>query len=287
MIAFLFFISALIFILVICCITEHFLLITRRQNICLKNLPSSFNNLKILQISDIHHRKFGKDQIRIIKRVKKENPDIIVITGDLISRDMRDFTSAGKFCSSLSEISPVLFSMGNHEIDLPEKVKLTFFKTLKNAGVHILLNSEYTLQNQDDVLKFIGVSLDMSAYRDENFCYDDIPLYSLSKLEKNIGVHSECTVLLAHNPLHFETFASWNADLVLSGHVHGGIIRLPFIGGILSPERKLFPAYTRGLYELNSSQLYVSAGLGKFRIFNPPEINVIKLLSPCDLNSSN
>lgn len=278
MIIFLYFIAAFILVIIICSITERFIIITRRQNVYLEKLPLSFSGLRIMQISDIHHRKFGKDQSRIIKRVKKENPDIIVITGDLISRDMRDFASAGRFCKSLSKISPVLFSVGNHEIDLPEKVMATYFETLKNSGVHILFNSEYTLQNGSDVLKFIGASLDTSVYHDENFSYKNLASYSLEKLENDIGVRSECTVLLVHNPLVFETLALWNADLILSGHVHGGVIRLPFIGGLLSPERKFFPVYTRGLYKSQSSQLYVSAGLGKIRLFNPPEINLITLL---------
>ncbi len=279
MIVFLYFIAAFILILFICALIERFIILTRRQKIYLDNLPLSFNGLKILQISDIHHRKFGKDQSRIIKRVKKEKPDIIVITGDLISRYMRDFSSAGRFCKSLSEISPVLFSIGNHEIDLPEKVMKTYLETLKNSGVHVLFNSEYTMQKDSDILKFVGAALDISVYHDGNFKYDNLDTYSLEKLENDIGVRSGCTVLLVHNPLVFETLALWNADLILSGHVHGGVIRLPFIGGLLSPERKLFPVYTRGLYKLNSSQLYVSAGLGKLRLFNPPEINLITLLS--------
>lgn len=278
MIIFLYLIAAFILVLIICCIIERFIIMTRRQKVYLKNLPLSFNGLRIMQISDVHHRQFGKDQSRIIKRIKKEKPDIIVITGDLISRDMRDFASVGRFCSSLSEISTVLFSAGNHEIDLPEKVMTTYFETLKNSGVHILFNSEYTLQNNSDVLKFIGAALDTSVYHDENFSYSHLDAYSLEKLENDIGVRSECTVLLAHNPLVFDTLSLWNADLILSGHVHGGVIRLPFIGGLLSPERKFFPSYTRGLYKSQSSQLYVSAGLGKFRLFNPPEINLITLL---------
>lgn len=270
---------AVISALIIWCFIEHQILITRRQNIVFENLPNAFNNMKIIQISDIHHRKFGENQKRILKRVKREMPDIIVITGDLISRDMRDFSETGNFCKDLSKVAPVLFSMGNHELDLPDKVRSTYVETLKNAGVHVLFNSSYPLRKDDEVIYFIGASLDISVYHDENHSYSDLNPYSLKELETDIGTYNGFTVLLAHNPLIFDVYAAWNADLILSGHVHGGVIRLPLIGGLLSPERKFFPAYTRGLYQMNSSKLYVSAGIGKLRLFNPSEINLITLLS--------
>lgn len=270
---------AVISALIICCFIERQIIITRRQNISFENLPPAFNNLKIMQISDIHHRKFGENQKRILKRVKKSSPDVIVITGDLISRDMRDFSKAGNFCKSLGKIAPVLFSIGNHELDLPDKVRRTYIETLKSAGVHVLLNSSYPLHKDDEVIYFKGASLDISVYHDENHSYENLNSYSLKELESDIGTYNGFTILLAHNPLIFDVYAEWNADLILSGHVHGGVIRLPFIGGLLSPERRFFPAYTRGLYHMDSSQLYVSAGLGKFRLFNPPEVNLITLVS--------
>ena len=276
---FAFIIAALIFIAVlfIYCLIERQLIITRKQDIYLDSLPSTFENFRIVQISDLHHREFGKGQKRIIKRVRKINPDAIFITGDLISRDMRDFSSVSRFCSQLSRVAPVFFSMGNHELDLPEKVRITYFECLRNSGVILLLNNVYHLKKCGDVIDIIGASLDTSVYRNDDFSYNDLNPYSKEELEKSIGVRTRCTVLLAHNPLIFDAYVSWNADLILSGHVHGGVIRLPFIGGILSPERRFFPEYTRGLYSKNNSQLYVSAGLGKLRFLNPPEINVISL----------
>lgn len=279
MITFFIIIIAIIAILFICCLIERQIIVIRKQKICLKNLPHAFNGLKIIQISDLHHREFGENQSRIIKRVQKINPDIIAVTGDLISRDMRDFSSVQAFCRTLSGIAPVLFSMGNHELDLPFDIQADYINTLKNAGVHVLLNSSYLLRDGDAILCFTGASLDISIYRNENFKYDSLNPYSLHELEMTIGVRSECTVLLAHNPLIFDAYADWNADLIISGHVHGGVIRLPFIGGLLSPERKFLPEFTCGLYRSGSSQLYVSAGLGKLRLFNPPEINLITLLS--------
>ncbi|MGN0632062.1 MAG: metallophosphoesterase [Ruminococcus sp.] len=264
-------------LLVIISSIERHIIVTRRDDIALEKLPENFDGLKILQISDLHHRSFGRDQCRIVRRAKALKPDIIVITGDLISRDMRDFSSAAKFCSSLCETATVLFSMGNHELDLPEKVKDTYLSAMKNAGVHLLLNTSFQLSRGSQLLDFTGLSLESSVYHGENFSYKFLDPYSLQKIESSIGVRKRCTVLLAHNPLIFDAYAAWSADLILSGHVHGGVIRLPLIGGILSPERRFFPSYTRGLYSKNASKLYVSAGLGKFRLFNPPEINLITL----------
>ena len=88
-----------------------------------------------------------------------------------------------------------------------------------------------------------------------------------------------CTILLAHNPLLLDTYAAWGADLVLCGHVHGGLIRLPLAGGLLSPERKFFPKYDKGLYEKAGTKMYVSGGIGKPRFWNPPEINLLYLKS--------
>lgn len=268
-----------VFIISLYAFIEHQLIVTRRDDIFLENLPHNFDGLKILQISDLHHRKFGKDQCRIVRRAKALNPDIIVITGDLISRDMRDFSSAASFCSQIASIAPVLFSMGNHELDLPLKVQDTYISALKNAGVHVLLNSSYHLEKDIQVIDFAGLSLDVSVYHSPDFSYTNLDPYSSEKIENSIGVRQRCTVLLAHNPLIFDAYADWNADLILSGHVHGGVIRLPFIGGILSPERRLFPSYTRGFYYNKKSILYVSAGLGKLRFLNPPEINLLTLRS--------
>ena len=85
------------------------------------------------------------------------------------------------------------------------------------------------------------------------------------------------TLLLAHSPLALDTYAAWGAELVVSGHVHGGMIRLPVVGGLLSPERKLFPAYSRGHYRQGHTDLIVTGGIAKPRLFNPPELRIITL----------
>lgn len=270
---------ALLFLLVLLAdlFIERFLLLTRCEIIPLKELPREFDGLRILQISDLHHRTFGKDNSRIIKRVQKIKPDLIAITGDLVSRDQRDFTAIGRFCKALTDTAPVYFVPGNHELDLPAKVQETYLKTLQGAGVIVLQNTSRLLKKGKGILSLTGTTLDTSVYRDAHFRYDHLNPFSKEELVQLIGERQRCTVLLAHNPLIAQVYADWHADLVLSGHVHGGVVQLPFIGGVLSPERKFFPRYSKGLYRIGCTKLYVSAGLGKLRLWNPPEIHLLTL----------
>lgn len=264
-------------LLIIYLIIEHMMIAVRRQDVYLSQLPEEFEGLRILQISDLHHRKFGENQRRIVDKAAALSPDMIVITGDLISRDERNFIDAGSFCSQLTRIAPVYFSAGNHELDLPSDIREEYFTVLRDAGVRVLLNETEVVMRGDASIAVTGAMLRTSVYRDENFSYKMLDPYSADTLTAAIGVRQRCTVLLMHNPLIFDSVAAWGADLILSGHVHGGVVRLPFIGGTLSPERRFFPRYTRGLYKIGNSQLYVSSGLGKLRFLNPPEINIITL----------
>lgn len=267
----------LLVLFIIYMIIEHMVIALRRQAIHIPELPEKFDGMKILHISDLHHREFGENQRKITDKAAALQPDIIVITGDLVSRDERDFSSVSVFCAELAMIAPVYFSMGNHELDMPQSVQCEYLDMLRKAGVRVLLDEVDVVSQDGSDLAIAGASLDISVYHGENFSYSSLNPYSASELNDTIGVHERCTILLAHNPLIFDAYVSWGAELVLSGHVHGGAVRLPFIGGLLSPERKFFPRYTKGLYNMGNSQLYVSAGLGKIRLFNPPEICLLTL----------
>jgi predicted MPP superfamily phosphohydrolase len=270
-------VGILVGVLVAEILLERKLLLTRKEEIPLPELPVAFDGLRILQISDLHHRTFGKNQRRILKRAKRLQPDLIVITGDLVSRDQRNFTKAGNFCKLLAEISSTYFAIGNHEGDLPPKVLETYLKTLERAGVVVLQNRTHMLRRGNARLALTGIALPQNVYKDENSGYKNLNSFSVENMRKLVGVRKSCTILLAHNPLLLSVYAAWTADLVLSGHVHGGMIRLPILGGLLSPERKFLPLYTKGLYQCQNTSLYVSAGLGKLRLFNPPELNLLTL----------
>lgn len=196
------------------CIEQHLLLV-RRQTISLRRLPPEWDGLRILQITDIHRRELGRDHRRIVRSAVRQKPDCIVLTGDIISRDMTEYGAVFALLGQLCALCPVYFCMGNHELDLPPERWEPLRRGMEQAGCRILRN--------------------------------------------------ETAVL--------------GADLVLCGHVHGGLIRLPLAGGLLSPERKFFPKYDKGLYEKAGTKMYVSGGIGKPRFWNPPEINLLYLKS--------
>lgn len=276
---FLIFTAVLFLLLILWFLFERRFLITVKDDIHLENLPRDFNGLKILQISDIHHRKFGTDNSRISDIAGNIAPDLIFLTGDMVSRNESDFSSTEKLCARLSGIAPVYFVFGNHELDFSGRKRDEYVSALKKAGVTILDNSKITIHRNSSSIDIAGATLIKGIYRDENRRFKNLCSYSLSQLNSDIGTRQRCTLLLAHNPLIADTYAQWKADAVFSGHVHGGIIRLPFIGGLLSPERKFFPRFTKGVYFLNNTLLYVSGGVGKLRLFNPAEINLITLHS--------
>ncbi|MDE6730478.1 MAG: hypothetical protein K2J71_06855, partial [Oscillospiraceae bacterium] len=184
-------------------------------------------------------------------------------------------------------IAPVIYSLGNHETDLPAQLLAQLLRDCRRAGILVLDNISVLLQ---DIL-FTGLTLPGEVYKNQKNQaiknYTDLMPVTKDLVSACVGncVTHPC-VLLAHSPLGFPAYADWGADVILSGHVHGGIVRLPGIGGILSPERRFFPAYTKGLYEIrvqdsknseNSenfriSRMSVSAGIGKFRMNNPAEL---------------
>lgn len=239
------------------------------------------NKISAVQISDIHKKTFGTNDIDIINTVNKLNPDIILLTGDIVSRDITDIDNFKQFISGLLNTAPVYFVYGNHEKDI-EKINISVYRQitefLKESGVHILDNSVCRLHEK---IYLYGITIPSDCYK-KNGKYKNLRKISCKDINRLIGTSSsEYNILMAHNPLFFDSYSEWGADLTVSGHVHGGIVRLPFIKGLLSPERKLFPRYTSGLYKKNVMgkirNMIVSRGLGKLRIFNSPEIIFLSL----------
>ena len=133
----------------------------------------------------------------------------------------------------------------------------------------LLLNRCVTFRG----VRFAGLALPSAYFRGEGrHGYRTKRICTAETLRQYLGTCEENTVLLAHDPLCFPAYAEWGAGLTLSGHVHGGIVRIPGIGGLLSPERKFFPKYDKGKFRRGDSEMIVSGGLGKLRLFNPPEI---------------
>ena len=227
---------------------------------------------RLVQISDLHRRRFGREQRRLIRAVAEAKPEYLVITGDLISRDMIDFSETARLLRRLRALAPVFAVYGNHELDLLPQTEAEFRSMLRRCGVRLLDDEMITLGG----ITLCGLTLSVGHYRGGGaFGFRGAIGCSADDLRRLFGDCPAQTVLLAHNPLFFDAYAEWGARLTLSGHQHGGIVRLPGIGGLLSPERKFLPRWDKGRFRIGKSEMIVSGGLGKLRFGNPPEICVI------------
>ena len=237
---------------------------------------SGKNNVKIAHISDLHKRRFGDNNSRICKIIQRENPDIIFITGDIVSRTETDFSGIKIFLENLKKTAPVYIICGNHEQSLPEVFHSEFVETVENSGAVLLENNSVNLKIKKRNLHIYGLKEDYLVYKNGK-SYRNLSVITKSDMNRYIGKCPDGEILLlAHNPFFAEAYSEWGADYTFSGHVHGGLLRISG-KGIFSPERKLFPKFSKGVYEIGKMKLCVSGGLGKLRIFNPPEIVIYRI----------
>lgn len=241
-------------------------------------LPEDFHGFRIAHLSDLHNTEFGKGNERLLRKLTKADPDVIVITGDILDANRTDTAVALAFAAKAVEIAPCYYVTGNHEgsIDAYEDFK----KDLKAVGVTILENEGRVLERGTAKIHLYGID-------DPNVCHDGIwgdPTAVTAQRLENLQIDPESyNILLSHRPDLMDVYAAAEVDLVLSGHVHGGQFRIPFLGGLYAPSQGFFPEYDAGLYRLNNTQMIVSRGLGNssfpLRLNNRPEILVITLQS--------
>ena len=225
-------------------------------------IGGDFDGYKIVQISDFHRSKLSD---KAIAAVAEEKPNLIVITGDLIDSGDTDLTTALTFTEQLTKIAPVYFVTGNHEAGS------TLFDTLTEKltalGVTELRNETVTINSGNGCFALTGIS---------------DPLF-LSGLDYVTPVKGQLNILLSHRPELFESYVDKGYQLVLTGHAHGGQIRVPGIGGLVAPDQGLFPTYDAGLYTEGNTTMVVNRGIGNsilpLRINNPPEIVSVTLKS--------
>lgn len=237
------------------------------------DLPAGFDGCRIVVLSDLHGAEFGEDNADLFETVAEQAPEYIFYLGDLEDKYRGPEPGfAETVAAGLSAIAPTYYVTGNHEWAIGDVPELK--ERLEAQGVTVLSNSFVTLERNGDTVVLAGID-DPNGYADQK------PPETVAA-----EVYAACGdpfwMLLAHRNDHFEAqYSLLGADLVLSGHGHGGIIRLPFTDGPLSTDRTLFPSYTAGLYEANGSALFVTRGLGNsgpsFRLFNRPEVAVVTL----------
>ena len=238
-------------------------------------IPQSFEGFRIAQVSDLHNAELGKDNNKLIEKLNECEPDIIVLTGDLIDSNHTNLEVALSFARQAVKIAPCYFVTGNHEAWVGSQYE-ELKTSLENAGVTVLQDEAIELNYGDECIQLIGLN-------DPDFSERDSSL-SESILEtklSQVNISNGFTILLSHRPEHFNVYQNKNIDLVLSGHAHGGQFRLPFLGGVIAPNQGLFPKYDAGIYTENGTTMIVSRGIGNsiipVRINNRPEIIIIEL----------
>ena len=252
-----------------------------KYNVKSEDIPSEFDNFRIVQISDLHNAEFGENNEKLLLMLKQADADIIAITGDMIDSRNTGVDVAISFAQKAVNIAPVYYVNGNHESRvLGEYEKLK--QGLTDAGVTILENSSADITIGDETISLIGIN--DPTFRME--LVDDTMEQNIAhQLEDMIPDNDNYKVLLAHRPEYFDVYAG-NVDLVLSGHAHGGQFRIPFIGGLVAPGQGFFPEYYEGSHIKENTEMIVSRGIGNsiipFRINNKPEIIVAELIKIAD-----
>ena len=227
--------------------------------------PKLSNELRITQISD-YHNNYRIDQNKLIDEIKKFNPHIIVLTGDIIDSETKDISIIMKLIEKLMKINKnIFFVRGNHEI--ASLYEGDFIYRLEKLGISVLDNTNKTINIEGEEINICGLSF-----------YIDKEDYTkaMKGIDKN-----KFTILLSHSPNKPIEFSEGIEDLILSGHTHGGQVRLPIIGALIAPGQGLFPKYSKGIYKLGNTILYIDSGLGNsvlpLRLFNRIQISNIKI----------
>ena len=282
---------------------KHIELITTNYIESSPKIPAAFDGFRLAVLADLHDNCIGPDNRTLLEALRRERPDVILIAGDLITEEKRGrrrvfLTHAEPLLKELTGLAPVYYGLGNHEKRWQEQhggagltfaggqkrhgeAGLTFAgwqERIAQWGVTVLDNRSVRLHRGDGVIRITGLSLPLTCYRK---LFTPRPEAGLLDALTGKAYEESYQILLAHTPAFADTYDRWGADLALAGHYHGGVVRLPGLGGVLSTSFRLFPRYDKGRFRLTHGSLIVSAGLGShtipLRINNPPELVSITL----------
>ena len=249
---------------------------TTYYEITSEKLEPEFNNFKIAQITDFHNTKIKKLTNKLIEEIIEEKPNIIVITGDLI--DSEDTKESQDLITKIKNIAPIYYVTGNHEAEI-QNIYNEFEQKLKENGVNVLRNEVANIEHLDSKITIIGI--DSPEFMASSSILNECEIIFKRKLEELTENLNTFTILLSHRPDFFEEYINRNIDLTLSGHTHGGQVRVPIIGALYAPNQGLFPELDKGIYEKNKKYMIISGGIGTtglpLRTFNKPELVVVEL----------
>ncbi len=239
-------------------------------------------DVRLAVLADLHNCMYEDGGRQLFNVIEGEKPDIVIFAGDMV--DAKEYSDPGRAMGVIRLIHdsyPVIYGMGNHEKKLLEAKKLyperrIFLRGLKEARLKILSDNYKYLA--DTGIKVSCLDLPIRYFRRTGD-----PGLSTGQMEEKLGKldREQYNILIAHDPQYFETYSDYGSDLVLSGHMHGGVIRFPFLGGLVSPKLKLFPKYDAGLFERKDTKMIVSRGLGmhtiQVRVNNPTELVIVDI----------
>lgn len=277
---------------------EQKLLTTSNYEIEKISEDGKIHNLSFIVLADLHNRRFGKDNSKLVLKIDQLKPDFIIVAGDLITKQELCIPGdAYSLIKNLVDRYPIFYSYGNHEQNLDQLAVqgfkpgkqglhkkalheswLEYKKQLRILGVKLLDNESSTQIIHNVRINITGVSIGREYFSKKAF----FPMKE-DYLENLVGAKKQTgyQILIAHNPVYFKDYINWGADTIVSGHLHGGLIRLPHLGGIVSPQYRFFPKYDAGKFRENDQQMIVSRGLGShsimLRLFNRPELVVVRL----------
>ena len=255
-----------------------------KYRICSQKLNGIKREKKIIFLSDLHNRMYGEENERLLKSIRNQHPDLILIGGDmLVRKDGNSYDKTVHFLAKLPGICPVYCANGNHEQklkELPDKYEQSYEeykKALTASGIHMLENASETVKLDEVPVKLSGLEIPLGAYA--RFGKKEL---SLKEITDRIGEHGDdYQILLAHHPGYMKEYLAYGADLILGGHYHGCVVQLPWIGGVISTNFTLFPKYSGGIYPEGEQTAVVSRGLGThsvpLRLWNWPELIVLEL----------
>lgn len=237
-------------------------------------------------LSDLHGYVYGNNNDKLLEAIDRANPDAILCAGDMFTAHTEDgkinYEPGRHLLTELAGKYPVYAGNGNHEHKIKSNTVIfgnqfdRYRASLRKAGVNTLENDSLYIPEAN--IRITGLDLGLEYFRKVVKKSMD-----MDYIDKLVGHSDKSTfqVLIAHNPQYFENYADWGADLTVSGHVHGGIIRLPFVGGVISPSIALFPKYDGGKYVRDDKNMILSRGLGTHsihvRFLNPGEADVIRI----------
>lgn len=245
-------------------------------NVTRSDIPAGFDGFRIAHVSDLHSAQFGRDNEKLMALAAEERPDIIVITGDVVDKPWDDPDALERTAKAFCAIAPTYYVPGNHEYKREDGENATIAdvtRHLQNAGVTVLQNQAVELERNGDRITLLGID-------DPNGRADQIATPEAVELARE-HYENDFILMLNHRYSRAEEAAECGVQMMLAGHAHGGLVRLPFTDGVVGPSFVWFPKHTNGLYDIDGMSLVTSRGLGNagrtLRLFNRPHLPIIEL----------